>query len=122
MAYRKCNAFITPGAITPTPVSWTPIIEFGLFVVTRGPADSKTQAPVAKVIDNQPRPAAKTHADEPAPGDYDPDVATLVHYANTDRNRRLSAQWSRIEKPARRRSRREDRSRLRLVSSARRRH
>ena len=73
---------------------------FGVFVVTRTPSDSKTQNPVAKVIDNQPRPATNTHPDEaPAPDAYDPDVATLVHWANTDRNRRLSAKWSRIEKP-----------------------
>ena len=74
---------------------------FGVFVVTRTPAETKTQ-PVAKVIDtNKDRPAVDTrdHKDTPSSNDsFDPDVVTLVHYANTDRNRRLSAKWSRIEK------------------------
>jgi hypothetical protein len=73
---------------------------FGVFVVTRTPGETKT-APVAKVIDvNKDRPAVKTgdRDDTPSASSFDPDVVTLVHYANTDRNRRLSAKWSRIEK------------------------
>ena len=74
---------------------------FGVFVVTRAPGETKTQ-PVAKVVDTtKDRPAVDTrdHKDTASNDAFDPDVVTLVHYANTDRNRRLSAKWSRIEKP-----------------------
>lgn len=68
-----------------------------VYVLTRSPSEQvASQAPVP--IENKQAGNMQKH-DEPTAGDFDPDVATLVHYANTDRNRRLSAKWSRIEKP-----------------------
>jgi len=67
-----------------------------VYVVTRSPEPTQIAAPVAPI---EFKAAGDTKNDQPAVGDYDPDVATLVNYANTDRNRRLSAKWSRIEKP-----------------------
>jgi hypothetical protein len=74
------------------------VIAAGLavYVVTRSPNEQVAAVPPQPV---PTQPATNTHDNQPAAGDYDPDVATLVNYANTDRNRRLSAKWSRIEKP-----------------------
>src|SRR5262249_24464299 len=70
-----------------------------VFFVTRTPSEPIVASPAPSVIDNN-KPAAGTPTqDEPAAGDYDPRVATLVHYADTDHSRRLSAKWSRIAKP-----------------------
>jgi hypothetical protein len=42
--------------------------------------------------------AVPDHPDRHDHGEVDPDVATLVYLANTDRSRRLAARWSRIER------------------------
>jgi hypothetical protein len=76
----------------------------GVFVMTRSPADP-TPSPVVRtprIEDNKTGtdPKVPTPAVQPNdPGAVDPDVATLVHYANSDLNRRLSAKWTRIEQP-----------------------
>ena len=69
-----------------------------VYVLTRTPTEQIASAPPVP-IENKQAIGTQNHDDQPAVGDYDPDVATLVHYANTDRNRRLSAKWTRIEKP-----------------------
>jgi len=69
-----------------------------VYIVTRSPSEPIASGPPPQPIIDTNKPATDTSKHE-APTDYDPDVATLVHYANTDRSRRLSAKWSRIEKP-----------------------
>ena len=71
---------------------------FAVYVLTRTPTEEvASKAPVP--IENKQATGTQNNNEAPVAGDYDPDVATLVHYANTDRNRRLSAKWTRIEKP-----------------------
>jgi len=76
-------------------------VALGAFVVTRETGEDNRQPVAMPVTHVDDRPAGKTgdQANPPPVTDNaDPDVVTLVHYANTDRNRRLSAKWSKIEK------------------------
>lgn len=75
-------------------------VTLGAFVVTRNSGDDNRQPVAMPVTHMDDKPAGKTGDQAPAPvaDTADEDVITLVHYANTDRNRRLSAKWSKIEK------------------------
>jgi hypothetical protein len=69
-----------------------------VYVLTRTPSEQIASRPPVP-IENKQAVGTQNNNEPAVAGDYDPDVATLVHYANTDRNRRLSAKWTRIEKP-----------------------
>jgi hypothetical protein len=70
-----------------------------VYVLTRTPSGPTEVAAPVKPIELKAAGGTQNNNEPAVTGDYDPDVATLVHYANTDRNRRLSAKWTRIEKP-----------------------
>jgi hypothetical protein len=71
---------------------------FGVFVVTRSPAER--QATVDPTNTQLKAPEPKVPQPEPGPAaTEDEDLAALVQLADVDRASRLSARWSRIKKP-----------------------
>ena len=68
----------------------------GVFVVTREPAPQVAVTPA-----REPAPATEPKPHDPGhePGNLDDDVAALVHLANIDHARHLSADWKSIAKP-----------------------
>jgi hypothetical protein len=77
------------------------VIAAGLavYVMARSPSEPIAAGPPPQPVETRPAGEPKLDNQPGADNGFDPDVAQLVHYANTDRNRRLSAKWTRIEKP-----------------------
>jgi hypothetical protein len=80
------------------------VVALGAFALTREPAPERlaetpdqreTPAPAAE-DPNKPDPWEDNDHDRV---DIDEDVAALVRLANTDRSRKISAHWRRIERP-----------------------
>lgn len=82
------------------------VVAFGAFVLTREPAPER----LAETPDQRETPPAPAAQDPNKPDPWqdngdrdrvevDEDVAALVRLADTDRSRKLSAHWRRIERP-----------------------
>jgi hypothetical protein len=79
------------------------VASLAAFVVARPGAssDGPATAAIQPTKATEPTTSRDAGPDQPTPhhhGQVDDDVATLVHLANVDRSRSLSARWARIEK------------------------
>jgi hypothetical protein len=73
-----------------------------MFVVMREPEPSSVAYVPVELLPQLPAIEPVTHKADPwkphEPGKVDEDVRALVHLANVDRSRHISARWGRIEK------------------------